>query len=47
MPRDPEMMTRRSKEMNKPSLSHVCRNDDGSYEFHHLEEHVRAVGKIM
>jgi len=30
----------------KPTLAHVRRNDDGSFEIHHLEDHVRAVGDL-
>ena len=27
-------------------LAHVRRNDDGSFEIHHLEEHLRTVGDL-
>lgn len=36
-------MTRPREEMGKPSLAHVRRNDDGSFEIHELEGHLRAV----
>lgn len=37
------MMTRRSKEVSKPALAHVRRNDDGLFAIHDLEDHVRAL----
>lgn len=27
-------------------LAHVRRNEDGSFQIHHLEEHLRAVGNL-
>ena len=27
-------------------LAHVRRNEDGSFEIHHLEEHLRSVGDL-
>ena len=30
----------------KHYLAHVRRNEDGSFEIHHLEEHLRAVADI-
>ncbi|MBS0183472.1 MAG: hypothetical protein JSS39_13810 [Nitrospira sp.] len=30
----------------KPYLAHVRRNEDGSFEIHDLEEHLRAVGDL-
>jgi hypothetical protein len=30
----------------KHYLAHVRRNEDGSFEIHHLEEHLRAVGEL-
>jgi len=27
-------------------LAHVRQNQDGSFEIHHLEDHLRAVGKL-
>ena len=34
--------------MNKPKhyLAHVRRSADGSFEIHHLEEHLRGVGDL-
>ena len=31
---------------SKGYLAHVRRNEDGSFEIHHLEEHLRAVGDL-
>ena len=28
-------------------LAHVRRNEDGSFEIHHLEEHLRAVADLV
>ena len=30
----------------KHYLAHVRRNEDGSFEIHHLEEHLRAVADL-
>lgn len=30
----------------KQYLAHVRRNEDGSFEIHHLEEHLRAVADL-
>ena len=40
------MVNRVLEEHLKPYLAHVRRNEDGSCEIHHLEEHLRAVGGL-
>jgi len=36
--------TMRADVAPKPAPAHVRRTDDGSFEIHNLEDHVRAVG---
>jgi len=39
-------MNRVLEENLRPYIAHVRQNEDGSFEVHHLEDHLRAVGNL-
>lgn len=44
--RETHDLTRTSSAPSARYLAHVRRSGDGSFEIHHLEEHLRAVGDL-